>query len=344
VRGHDLASLAIAASGLALAQAARAEAPAPWCSSARGPAVVLRAGATGLGAPLSDVARQLAAGLARSKVRVCVDDAPGVDKVAAVQVEGGAGGAPLRIVLKDDVTDKTLERSIDLSSIPGDSRAFAAAIQIEELLHASWAEIPLKKRIELGAPKRPPPPEIRRVALSVLPPAPADPPRFRVGVGASVARFSGGLAQVGPELVLGVRALRWLETYLRFAYRLTPSVSAPHGRIHAQAALAGAFADFVWRDAFWKASLHFPQGVDAERVMFDADANPGAGARGANRYGVVISHGLGLRVPLGSMFSISGAGRFCWVALPAEAADDHELAAGISGVGAEGSIGVDAHF
>jgi hypothetical protein len=289
------------------------------------------------------VARQLEAGLAAAGVGVCVGEGSAARSVAHVEVAGAAstGGVELRITIRDDVTTKTLERWVRLSSIPEDSRAVAVALYIEELLQASWAELALAKRVYLREHPPSPPRAVTREVASVFPPV--SPAALRVSVGGAVETFHGGLVQGGPRLEVGYQIRSWLGASARFGYFWAPTVGAPHGTITAQAIEAGASLDPAWVvTPRW--SLHFPQGMDVADVSFFGNPRPDAVAQGGTRGAVVVSHGAALRFALTSGLSVSCGGRFVWTLLPAEASDDGRVVVGLSGLGAEGDLAIDWHF
>ena len=121
----------------ALSNHARAE-----CKADEQPGVELYAGA----AELAPMAAALGAGLLRSGIAVCAGE-PAAQRVARVDVSRSrAGSTTWRIVVLDDVTHKSVERSIALGGVPEDSRAIALALYVEELLQASWAELALAQR------------------------------------------------------------------------------------------------------------------------------------------------------------------------------------------------------
>jgi hypothetical protein len=306
-------------------------------------ATVLLRGAGTPQAALAQIARHLGAGLARVGVAVCVGAGPEQRQVAAMEVDLSPGGEALHIRMQDAITTKTLARAIDLGEIPPDSRALAVALYIEELLSVSWAEVPLQRRIYLREhPAQPPPaepPPERAAAQS----ASAPPRRVRLALGLAAARFAGGVTQLGPEFQVGLRALPWLELWLRAGYRTGPWQSAPHGSVQAQA-LLGGFA----LDPFWQATraltLHFPQGLDVQQVNFHVRARADAQSAPGSRPALVFGHGAGLRVMMHRILSLSLLARLCWTALPAEAAEGALVITGVSGVGGEGSFTLDGHF
>jgi hypothetical protein len=337
------ARLAFAAGfALCVARVERARAD-PSCAGPVETTVLVRGGPSPEFVSVEEIARRLATGLAPSEIGVCVGEVPGSGTVAQVDV-AAADGATIRIRVTDLVTSKTLERAIDLSAIPPDSRGVAVALYVEELLQASWAELALARRVYLHERPASPPAAVQRVVASVLPPR--APPRarpLRLSLGASAAAFQGGAALLGPELSIGWRARPWLEPAVRAVYRVGPAVAAPHGTIEAQAVGAGVSIDLVWPLAR-AASLYFPEGVDLSSITFVASARPHALATTGLRPAVVVSHGAGLRIAAGPVVTASVDARFCWTPLPAEAADDHRVVVGVSGVGGEVGVSVDARF
>jgi hypothetical protein len=106
-------------------------------------------------------------------------------------------------------------------------------------------------------------------------------------------------------------------------------------------ALAGLFAEAVWNPAR-RVALRFPQGVDASLVTFVARPGERAVAGAAVLPAVVISHGLGVRWALSPVVSVGAVGRFCWTLLGAEATDAGRVVTGVSGIGAEGALAIEA--
>ena len=92
---------------------------------------------------LSDLQHTLAG--ARDR-RLLGDAHPAAAPLATLAVELAADDtakATVDIEVRDAVTHKRVRRDVDLSRIPDDGRAAAIAIEADELLRASWAEIAL---------------------------------------------------------------------------------------------------------------------------------------------------------------------------------------------------------
>jgi hypothetical protein len=302
--------------------------------------------------PLDEVYAQLAAGLSGSGIRVCGTTTG--EPLARVTLIGDPRDETPTIRVSDRVTHKQLERSLELAQIPADGRPVAIALYIEELLQVSWAELALKT--EAAAQREPisAPQEVKREVAKALPPpkrqvivrpprAPRPPLGVRLAVGATISRFHGGLTQAGPTLSLGLSVRRWLEASLRLGYRLAPRSYAQSGSVDTQSMVAGAF--LTPRVSLGtRLSLLFPQGFDVSSTTFLAHANADAVAGSAVRVAVVILHGAGLEVRLTRSLSLCAIGRLSWTALPAEAAEDGRAVVGISGIGGEGELTLNARF
>ncbi len=137
-----LATIAAVVAGLTSAPA-WAEAP-HHCDAATAPWILLRTEAADA-ENSAHVIEQLRASLLPRGVDVCSsdDDARGA-AIAAVEVSSlGRATVQTTIIVRDQLTDKRVERDLDLSAIPQDGRALTVALALDELLRASWAELML---------------------------------------------------------------------------------------------------------------------------------------------------------------------------------------------------------
>ena len=139
------AVLVAGAVALALASSARAQ---PRCAGGEGPWVLLQLGAQGWSdAQRAAVLSDLQHTLAGQGIAACSADAhPTAAPLATLAVElaaADAAKATVDIEVRDAVTHKRVRRDVDLSRIPDDGRAAAIAIESDELLRASWAEVAL---------------------------------------------------------------------------------------------------------------------------------------------------------------------------------------------------------
>src|SRR3982751_5563873 len=145
--------------------------------------------------------------------------------------------ATVDIEVRDAVTRKRVRRDVDLSRIPDDGRAAAIAIEADELLRASWAEIALDTARARQADARP---QVVGSVRQVLAPA-------RVGdAGTLGARgvferyFGGGaLTLVGGDAFGRIVGPRW-QLEIAGELRAAPASTAPDGRVSALAAGASA--------------------------------------------------------------------------------------------------------
>jgi len=151
------------------------------------------------------------------------------DRVA-VHVQMRTGGAA-----------RLLERNVDLSHVPGDSRAFAVALVADELIRAGWAERELAAEpapfvtevAGVGEPRRDP--RADRVRASASEPGVGASLPGRVGARAVVERFAGGQTQWGADGTWLVPLGFHLQAHFAPGVRQGFDVAVPHGRISSRA-------------------------------------------------------------------------------------------------------------
>src|SRR5262245_3856248 len=125
-----------------------------------GPWVQLQIGAEGWSeAQRATVLSDLQHTLASQGIAACSGDAhPAAAALAMLNVDlspEDKAKATVDIEVRDAVTHKRVRRDVDLSRIPDDGRAAAIAIEADELLRASWAEIALDTARARQAETRP---------------------------------------------------------------------------------------------------------------------------------------------------------------------------------------------
>ena len=138
-------AVALSLAGLLFAPAISAQ---PRCAGGDGPWVSLRVSAgRWTEAQRATVFSDLAHTLAGQGIAGCPEDVhPSGAPLASLTIEipsDDAGTATVEIEVRDAVTKKRVRRDLELSRIPEDGRAPAIAIEADELLRASWAEIAL---------------------------------------------------------------------------------------------------------------------------------------------------------------------------------------------------------
>src|SRR6478672_5842985 len=167
-----------------------------------GPWVQLQLGAQGW----SDVQRasvlsDLQHTLASQGIGACSADAhPNAAPLATLSVDASlddSSKATVDIEVRDAVTHKRVRRDVDLSRIPDDGRAAAIAIEADELLRASWAEIALDTAQARRAEAHP---QVVGSVAAVLAPARIE-TSGGLGARAAAERFVGGATLIGADAV-----------------------------------------------------------------------------------------------------------------------------------------------
>jgi len=122
--------------------------------------------------------------------------------IARVRLER-LGERRVLVAIGDAVTDKRVERTLDLASFAPETRSLAVAIAADELLRASWAELLL---VDAPPPAIEPPREVRAaVARSVPSVGAVEPSTAWLDLVVPLDRFGGGDLWLGG----GLRAERW---------------------------------------------------------------------------------------------------------------------------------------
>ncbi len=260
-----------------------------------------------------EIVADLAADLSSRGISLCATSHPGVVPAAIVtlrQVEG-----LLVIELDDRVTHKRVQRDLSLLKVPEAGRALAAAIAVDELLRASWAELTMGK--PQGVAAAPPPPSSANQDTFPREPTVTSHPRPRVGRGA----VSGWLGYGhGPEawdaLLAGVNVSAWPRAWLWlqlgvFGLR-TRTVETPLGTLYGR----GLVVDATLGGCPWNGPRGFScagarGGLDW--IAFEAEAKQGLAeardlsATGAHLQGVVsLGVALGHHLLLTTEFALGG--------------------------------------
>lgn len=209
--------------------------------------------------------------LAPQGIGACLGSArPSSEPLATLAIElGTAAKATVDIEVRDAVTNKRVRREVDLSSIPADGRELAIAIEADELLRASWAEVALDTERARSAERR------REVAGSVgqlLVPARAS--AGALGARAAGELYLGGTTLLGADAFGRVRMGGRAGLELGAEIRASPSVVAEHGRVGALS--AGGSASVLVRVAgSHAASVDVGAGLAASWLQFRGEPDPG---------------------------------------------------------------------
>ncbi len=92
--------------------------------------------------------------------------------LATIQVSWHPDAVALTVEVHDAVTAKRVSRDVALEGVPRDGQPLTVALEADELLRASWAELELRTA---PPPAVPAPPEVTRIVHEALPvPAPGE--------------------------------------------------------------------------------------------------------------------------------------------------------------------------
>ncbi|HWA77348.1 MAG TPA: hypothetical protein VG937_33665 [Polyangiaceae bacterium] len=334
--GRALSGLALAATLLG-ARAARAELA---CDGER-PWVRVQLRAQGFSAAQRErVLLNLEHTLSAQGIDACTEErAPKSEALAALRIDIDAESrASVEIEVRDSVTHKRVGREVDLRPIPDDGRELAVAIEADELLRASWAELALDTERARAAKPRP---QVVESVRRVLSPARV---RSTSTLGARAAAeyyLARGTVLLGADalgsLSLGPRAA--LE--LAVGMRTSPTFSGDHGTVRALAIGAGARLLFrlVGSD---DAALDGGGGFSGNWLQFRAEpsapatASPYTDLLLVARAGLLFHLGLGRSLELSA--GLSGGGALRGV----EATDAGRVVASASGLELGATLGLGA--
>jgi hypothetical protein len=324
--------------------AACGRAGSPWVAVAfRGEALDSRA--------QKAVLLDLRAGLRLAGIDTCMIGAEGREPpLAVLELESSAPSRVLvSIEVHDALTQKRVQRDLDMSRTAADARPLAIAAAAEELLRASWVELSL---IDAPAPSRPPPVEVERVVEASLKPS-AKAARSRAsrieranaaGARFAIERFTAGLTQLGADAYLTLWVNELLGIEASAGMRRGVRASGAHGDVQADAIVVRAqgVIALVPRERTLGLLLKLGPMFSSMRMRGIA-ANDGEGSEGAG-IGVHARGTLQLSVrpwpALGGVFE-AGAGIPLRVI---EATDDGQTVASMGGAELHATAGLEARF
>lgn len=296
----------------ALSLCAAAEAMA---CDVQGPVVTIRFTGMRVEAFERAVVADLEAGLARTEVSVCPPELAlerAAQRVAALELDARSPRlVELEVRLLAGGSELRLDRQVDLSQVPADSRAFAVALAADELLRASGVEW-LGGGTELAGtpaaeaePARP----VTAALVDQATPAPAVAPgSWSLGMRPALERFSGGQSLWGADVAAILPLAAQLELQLAPGVRRGLPVSTAQGQIESSALSLAAHARYHLLDRGWRLSAGL--GLYGARLALQG-ASPRAGASASRFVGLAL-YGQGLlsaSLPLSSAlrFELSGA-------------------------------------
>lgn len=197
-RRTSVVGLAVASVTLLVIHASLAsQASAQTCRSAR-PHVVLELAGDWPDGERGAVTVELRAALEAQELELCLTAERAVARVRLERTDDRR----VLIAIGDAVTGKRVERALDVSSFPPETRSLAVAIAADELLRASWAELLL---VDAPPPAIEPPREVRAAVARSVPSVAVEPSLAWLDLVLPLERFGGGDLWLGGSL----RAERW---------------------------------------------------------------------------------------------------------------------------------------
>lgn len=258
------------------------------------------------------VLADLEAGLARSGVSVCqhsnAAQQRGISQLAELHV---AAPSPqlvaLRIRLRAGEKETRLDRQVELSQVPADSRAFAVALAADELLRSGGLEwlgggaaepalVPAAKAAPSASAVQPTADRAAAAPTAVS-------GSWSVGVRPALERFAGGQTLWGADAAVLLPLPARLELHMAAGLRRGVQVSAQQGQIESSALSLAAGARYQLIDARWQLAAGL--GVQGARLSMQG-VSPREGAS-ASRFAGVALYAQGL---LAASVPIAGPLRF----------------------------------
>jgi hypothetical protein len=246
-------------------------------------------------------------------------------------------GDSAALVVRDAVTAKVVERTIELQPLAQDARPVAIALAIDELLRASWAELVLQHDARAAPPARTAPPaNVDRARASVQ--VATSEPHAGLGMSVVLDDHTAGQARIGATLSAAWAPVPWWRWSLRLGYRRSLTARTPEGSIDADAYLFGSDTQLrilsVKRFGFWGFA-----GIDVGRVNFHGSPMPGV--MGSSPWASTVDVFAGVRIA----WSFSRAFELCSsiaIGAPlvdASATDNGVVVAGTRGVLVSADLG-----
>jgi hypothetical protein len=309
---------------------------APPCPVSDRPVIMLTTDVTPPDQAIADaLAQHLTAELEARGIDLCVGSATPRRPIGRVllRVERPAEG-PITALIRigDEVTDKRVERTMDLMAMPPDSRPLAVAAAADELLRASWAELQMK---DAPAPAMAPPPAVLgAVSASLRPMAPA--PRFELGAVGSSSYFQKRTGFGGGLLLGQVLDRNWAAVY-RVGMERGLTTTSSHGRVHADTTSVAAGIEL----APWTGAIGLRLGGDVRflSVRYVVDVGASGSGHDAGDWALVSGWGGRLSVDTGSARLYLGAAAL-YAVRPSSASDEGQTIARVGRVGAEITLGM----
>lgn len=282
----------------------------------------------------------LRAGLRLKGIEACIIGQAGQEPPLALLELTATSPAHLSVSIEvhDALTQKRVQRDVDLTGVAEDARSLTIAAATDELLRASWVELALS-----DAPKtdRPAPPEVQAAVRDTMEPTRVGQRDLALGARVSAAYFGAGLTWLGGDVL----ATAWLADHAGVELAMGARAGVPrhgqHGELHATALVGSLSLRLALSER------RAPLGVDAligaavASVRMRGEAEDGARdasgsgfdvhALGALLFRASVAQWLDLRLELGAGAPLQAV----------EATDAGAVVASTGGVQLHGGFGAE---
>jgi hypothetical protein len=309
---------------------------APQCPVSDRPVIVLTSEVAPPDQSIADaLAQHLTAELRARGIDLCLGSAAPRRPIGRVllHVERPAQG-PITALIRigDEVTDKRVERTMDLTGMPPDSRPLAVAAAADELLRASWAELQMR---DAPPPAMAPPPAVLTAVRTSLRPIPSA-PRFELGIFGSGSHYPRRTG-LGGGLWAGQVLTPHFCTVYRVGMERGLTTTSPHGSARADTTSLGVGIEYVP----WTGAVGVRLGGDVRFLNVQYAVEAGAGGRGQDATDWAVVSGWGGRVSLDTgpvRLHLGAAGLIA--VRPSAATDAGHTIVRVGRVGGEATLGV----
>ncbi len=326
---------------LAVFAMGRSAGAADACPPSPRPVIVLTARVKPPDQVVADALRDhLRTQLSARGIDLCVGSAAPrtpIGRVLLVIDRPESGSVTALVRIGDAVTDKRVERTMNLKGMPPDARALAVSASADELIRASWAELMI---VDAPRPKMEPPTEVLRAVVESLEvPKPHAPERaFQLGVLGSVTLFKNMLG-VGPEVWSAFFFHEHVGTFLRPQLSFIPAKDSANGSVRASSLGGHAGLAVAFNSIVDPRGLGFEAGAGARRVSFTASANESAAEATTVDWSAEVAGGPRGWLQAGPVRFTLGA-ELVYPLRPTTARDAGEVVLSNEGIGGRVSLGV----
>jgi hypothetical protein len=240
------------------------------------------------------------------------------------------------ISIRDALTRKHVERSIDLTKLPPETRPLVVATATDELLRASWAELHL---VDAPPPSEPPPRQVIEALTTTSRPVARAPRRFEIGAQGELSSFFGHRTGFGGGVVAGWWFVPRAALSVRASATYGLEETAANGRVRADTTSAGIGGALALVPVERAMGARAEVGVQALHASFEGVANPGTTASRGGDWTAVATLGVAGWMSLTKDLRLTLGASMLYALRPIRALDAGESVMAIEGFGGEARLG-----